>query len=119
MQVLLAHLVDTFNNQFLTALPPTATQQRRPPGSRQQARIGIAAGLAGSRAMPLSGDKQEWLAFIAALPDMDQPHVFGLPANIERAQLLGTSRQLLAALRKLGSVQVGGACAEPSTVSQS
>lgn len=112
LQVLAVHLLDTFNPAVLTALPPSAQQASA--SARQQA-FGLAAGLArlqaattaaSGRGLPVSGSKQEWLAFIARLPEDDAPRVFGLPANIGRALSLGTSRALLGSLRQLGAVQV-------------
>jgi hypothetical protein len=57
--------------------------------------------------LPLTGAKHDWLAYIALLPDSDSPELFGLPANIERAVAVSSSRRLLAALRQMQVSQVG------------
>jgi hypothetical protein len=112
LQVLLAHLNSIFQPELLTALPAAeaaAAYGRSASGRRlqqQQLRLpGLAAAVG---AMPASGIKQDWQAFIAALPDADAPELFGLPANIERAMATANSRQLLAALRQMGVAQVSG-----------
>lgn len=65
----------------------------------------MASGLPKGLALPASGLKQDWLAYVAALPD--QPAVLGLPANIGRSIALGQSRRLLASLRQISAAQVG------------
>lgn len=67
----------------------------------------MASGLPKGLALPASGLKQDWLAYVAALPDADQPAVLGLPANIGRSIALGHSRRLLASLRQISAAQVG------------
>jgi hypothetical protein len=109
LQVLLAHLSSIFQPQLLTALPAAAAAAygRSASGRRLQQQQLRLPGLAASVGpMPASGSKQEWQAFVAALPDADAPEVFGLPANIERAMAMANSRQLLAALRQMGAAQV-------------
>jgi hypothetical protein len=101
-QVLVAHLLDTFSTHLLTTLPG---RRHQPPQHQQP--YGITAGLPKGLAMPSSGLKQDWLAYVAALPDADQPAVVGLPANIERSLALGHSKRLLALLRQFNAVQVG------------
>jgi len=107
MKVLVSHLLDTFNAQLLTALPSRLQQQQQ----QQQYKLlrpgfGMSAGLPTSQALPTSGAKQDWLAFITALPDADQPCVLGLPANIERSIALGCGKRLLASLRDISTLQV-------------
>lgn len=98
VQVLLAHLRAIFTPDLLTTLPSTATgrrqQQQRLPGLSQA--VGP---------FPATGAKQDWQAYVATLPDTDAPEVFGLPANIERAVALGSSKGLLTALRQMGTAQ--------------
>lgn len=96
----MAHLLDTFNTQLLTTWPGSRRQQQ------QQHWLGIASGLPQGLLMPASGSKQDWLAYVAALPDADAPHVLGLPASIERSMALGHSKRLLAALRQINAGQV-------------
>jgi hypothetical protein len=102
MQVLLAHLLDTFNTQLFTTLPSRHRQQQQ---QLQQA-YGITSGLPKGQMLPTSGQKQDWLTYAAALPNVDQPGVLGLPANIGRSIALGNSKRLLAALRQLNVAQV-------------
>eukprot|EP00878_Enallax_costatus_P013542 GHUV01014158.1.p1 GENE.GHUV01014158.1~~GHUV01014158.1.p1 ORF type:complete len:511 (+),score=158.79 GHUV01014158.1:164-1696(+) len=102
-RVLVAHLKAIFTLDLLTARPPTTTgrrqqQQQRLPGLSQTA-----------TPLPLTGAKQDWQAYVATLPDTDAPEVFGLPANIERAVALGSSKRLLAALRQMGTAQAAAA----------
>lgn len=100
----MAHLLDTFTTHLLTTVP---SRQQRQATQQQQQQNGIAAGLPKGLPMPATGLKQDWLSFVAALPDADQPAVLGLPANIERSIALGQSRRLLASLRQIGAAQVG------------
>jgi hypothetical protein len=93
--------LDTFSTHLLTALPGRRQQHQR------QQPYGIAAGLPKGLAMPSSGLKQDWLMYVAALPDADQPGVLGLPANIERSLALGHSKRLLVSLRRINAAQVG------------
>lgn len=102
MQVLLAHLLDTFNTQLLTTLPSRHHHQQQ----QLQHAYGITAGLPKGLVLPTSGQTQDWLTYAAALPNMDQPGVLGLPANIGRSIALGNSKRLLAALRQLNVAQV-------------
>lgn len=105
--VLSAHLLDTFSQQLLTTLPGRASQQQR------QLPYGITACLPRSLALPTSGQKQDWLAYVAALPDTDQPAALGLPANVKRSMALGHFRTQLASLRQMNAAQVmrGWCCA--------
>ncbi|KAF6261448.1 ATP-binding dynein motor region D5-domain-containing protein [Scenedesmus sp. NREL 46B-D3] len=109
-KALLAHLNSIFQPELLTAFPTAAAavaHGQSPSGRRQQQQQ--QQRLPGLHAfvgpMPVSGSKQDWQAFIAALPDADAPELFGLPANIERAMAAANSRQLLAALRQMGAAQ--------------
>jgi hypothetical protein len=109
LQVLLAHLGSIFQPDLLTALPAAAAYGRSASGRRLQQQQLRLPGLAASVGqLPASGSKQDWQAFVAALPDADAPEVFGLPANIERAMAMASSRQLLAALQQMGAAQVRG-----------
>jgi hypothetical protein len=101
-QVLVSHLLDCFSTHLLTTLP--SSRQHQP---RWQQACGMATGLPRGLSLPASGQKQEWLAYVAALPDVDQPAVLGLPANIGRSIALGHSRRLLASLRQINAAQVG------------
>lgn len=103
VQVLVAHLLDTFNAHLLTALPRQHQQQPR----QLQQPYGISVGLPKGLALPTSGLKQDWLAYAAALPSVDQPSVLGLPANIGRSIALANSKRLLASLRQINVAQVG------------
>jgi hypothetical protein len=113
LQVLLAHLGSIFQPELLTALPAAASAAayghsasgRRLQQQQQRRLPGLAASVG---PLPASGSKQDWQAFVAALPDADAPEVFGLPANIERAMAMANSRQLLAALQQMGAAQVRG-----------
>lgn len=105
MQVLLAHLLDTFSTHLLPALP-RGTHQHQQQQRMQTSAVGMAAGLPRGIALPSSGLKQDWLTYVSALPDTDQPAVMGLPANIQRSIALSHSRRLLASLRHINAAQV-------------
>jgi hypothetical protein len=61
---------------------------------------------AGSAAL----DRGQWAALVAALPERDNPAVFGLPANIERAAAAAAATATLGALRRIG-LELEGAAA--------
>jgi len=57
--------------------------------------------------IPNSKKHQEYVKFIATLPDQDGPEVFGLPANIERAKQRMVSDAIIGGLKSLGAAGGG------------
>ena len=57
----------------------------------------------GVGALPARASRDDALALVAALPDADQPHLFALPDNIERAAQRAACARVVAALKALRS----------------
>mmetsp|Transcript_33539 Transcript_33539/g.74227 ORF Transcript_33539/g.74227 Transcript_33539/m.74227 type:complete len:2007 (+) Transcript_33539:3-6023(+) len=58
--------------------------------------------LPGSRvAVPTSAHRQDYINLIAALPDVDAPALFGLPANIDRTAQQTNSMRVLSQLKQM------------------
>jgi hypothetical protein len=104
--VLSAHLLDTFSQHLLTTLPGRTSQQQQQQQQQRQLPYGITACLPRSLALPTSGQKHDWLAYVAELPDTDQPAALGLPANVKRSMALGHFKAQLASLRQMNAAQV-------------
>ena len=69
----------------------------------------------GVGALPARASRDDALALVAALPDADQPHLFALPDNIERAAQRAACARVVAALKALRSRAAGraGRCLRP------
>jgi hypothetical protein len=117
-QVLSAHLLDTFSQHLLTTLPGRSSHHHHQ--QQRQLPYGITACLPRSLVLPTSGQKQDWLTYVAALPDSDQPAALGLPANVKRSMALGHFRAQLASLRQMNAAQVmcGWCCAAAAAASK-
>ena len=55
----------------------------------------------GPLAMPASNSHAEYVECVRAMPEMDRPAYFGLPANIERSWQAQASQAAIGELRKL------------------